>query len=262
MSRDHRRDYHRAWSRLTPPLRPHPNVVRAVRREIGDDPGPTLLLGVTPELADIAAQLVAIDRNHSMVLHIWPGDTPTRHAVVGDWRAGPFAPGCFATCVGDGSLCGLLWPKEPARVLGGLAATLRRGGRLVCRAYVPPHRVESAAALRERALAGAAGNFHAFKLRLAMAVAAETRRTPVRDILRAFDKLFPSRDQAAAVAHWERDEIDTIDFYRDSTVVFNFPTRDELLALTAKTFVDPRFVETVGYDLAELCPLLVATTPV
>lgn len=260
MSRDHRRDYHLAWSRLTPPLRPHPNVVRAVRREIGDDPGPTLLLGVTPELADIAPRLVAIDRNPSMVQHIWPGDTPAQRAVVGDWRAGPFAPACFATCVGDGSLCGLMWPDETARVLGGLAAALRHRGRLVCRVYVPPERAQSAAALREAALAGAGGNFHAFKLRLAMAIAGEARRTRVSDILRTFDDLFPSRDEAAAVTGWKRDEIDTMDFYKDSTIVFNFPTRAELLALAANIFVNPHFVETQGYDLAELCPLLVATT--
>ncbi len=250
MSNDHRREYHRAWSRLTPPLRPHPNVVKAVQREIGDDPGPTLLLGVTPELADIAPNLVAIDRNHSMVRHIWPGDTPMRRSVVGDWRAGPFAPASFATCVGDGSLCGLLWPDETARVLRGLAAVLRRDGKLVCRVYVPPERTESAAPLRELALAGAHGNFHAFKLRLAMAIADETYRTPVSDIRRAFDGLFPNRD-----------EIDTIDFYEGSTVVFNFPTRAELLALAAEIFADPHFVETEGYDLSELCPLLVAATP-
>jgi SAM-dependent methyltransferase len=260
MSRDHRRDYHRAWSRLTPPLRPHPNVVRAVRREIGDDPGPTLLLGVTPELADISPNLVAIDRNHSMVLHIWPGDTATRRSVVGDWRASPFATGCFASCVGDGSLAGPRWADETERVLDGVARSLRSGGKFVCRAYVPPERGESAAALRELALAGGGGNFHAFKIRLAMAIADAARRTRVSDILRTFDDLFPSRDEAAAIAGWKRDEIDTIDFYKDSSVAFHFPTRAELLAFAAKVFADPHFVETEGYDLAELCPLLVATT--
>jgi hypothetical protein len=94
-----------------------------------------------------------------------------------------------------------------------------------------------------------------------MAIAGEARRTRVSDILRTFDDLFPSRDEAAAVTGWKRDEIDTMDFYKDSTIVFNFPTRAELLALAANIFVNPHFVETQGYDLAELCPLLVATTP-
>ena len=52
MNRDHRRDYHRAWSQMTPPLKPDLAVVDAVKKEIANYPGRTLLLGVTPQLAD------------------------------------------------------------------------------------------------------------------------------------------------------------------------------------------------------------------
>ena len=63
MAGNHWLEYHRAWSRLTPPLRPHAEVIAAVRQQIAGFPGRALLLGVTPELADVVSDLVAIDRN-------------------------------------------------------------------------------------------------------------------------------------------------------------------------------------------------------
>ncbi|HME61478.1 MAG TPA: methyltransferase type 11, partial [Candidatus Binatia bacterium] len=74
MSQDHQKIYHHAWSHLTPPLRPPAAVVAAVRNQIRDKHGRALLLGVTPELADVTPQLVAVDRNFSMVANVWPGD--------------------------------------------------------------------------------------------------------------------------------------------------------------------------------------------
>jgi hypothetical protein len=50
-----------------------------------------LLLGVRPEIAEIAWEpvhrLVAVDTSEGTVNAIWPGDTPTRRGVVGDWLA-------------------------------------------------------------------------------------------------------------------------------------------------------------------------------
>jgi hypothetical protein len=260
MSVDHRREYHRAWSRLAPPWRPHPDVVAAVRREIGDRPGRTLLLGVTPELANISPDLIALDRNYAMVVHVWPGNTAARRAIVGDWRNGNFAANSFSACVGDGSLCGLEWPGELSRVLIGLCHAVRSGGKFLCRVYVPPEASESISAVRDATLAGAIGGFHAFKMRLAMALAgqAPTRRVCVSDILGEFDRLFRDRHQLVRRTEWNRHEIDTIDFYRDSAVVFNFPTREQLLSVACHIFPTARIVGAGCYELAERCPFLVA----
>jgi hypothetical protein len=260
MNRDHRREYHRAWAHLTPPWRPHPDVVAAVRREIAGRTGRILLLGVTPELADIAPDLVALDRNHSMVVHVWPGNTDTRRAIVGDWRNGNFAANSFSACIGDGSLCGLEWPGELGRVLLGLSHALQNGGKFVCRVYVPPSAAESISVVREAALSGAIGGFHAFKLRLAMALAAQCPepRICVSDILAEFDRLFRDRNEIVRVTGWNRHEVDTIDFYRDSAVVFNFPTRTQLMSMASKIFPSARLVAVGCYELAERCPLLVA----
>src|SRR5690606_7055393 len=82
----------RSWSRITPPMRPGPEVAPAIATEIAGVKKRALLLGVTPEFADLADQMVALDINPAMVGAVWPGDTKTRQALVGDWLRAPFAP--------------------------------------------------------------------------------------------------------------------------------------------------------------------------
>jgi hypothetical protein len=260
MSRNHRREYHQAWSRLTPPLRPHPDVIAAVRREIGDRPGRTLLLGVTPELADMSNDLVAVDRNETMVSHIWPGNTARRSAVVADWRNGNFTAGSFATCVGDGSLSSFRPADELKSMLSTLSLIMSDRGKLVCRVYVPPKEPVTISAIGVLASRGTIRNFHAFKLQLMLAIAAQNPQSSVRapEILDQFDALFPDRAQLVRTTGWKRDEIDTIDYYRGSTVIFNFPPREHLLSVAADVFPSVRIVAVGSYELAGCCPLLVA----
>src|ERR1035441_10842678 len=93
MGNNHWQVYYRAWSQLVPPLRPNPDVVAAVKEQIKDRRGRALLLGVTPELADVSPDLVAIDRNFSMIANVWPGNTTSRCAIAGDWRNSNFISG-------------------------------------------------------------------------------------------------------------------------------------------------------------------------
>jgi SAM-dependent methyltransferase len=262
MNRDHRREYYRAWSLLTPPLRPHQQVVEAVRQQIGDQPGPTLLLGVTPELADISEDLVALDRNHSMVQHVWPGNTAARRAVVGDWRNQNFKPASFAVCVGDTSLGAMRFPDDVASVCREVVRLLRPGGKFVCRVYLSPDQRESVEQVRDAAWSGEIRNFHAFKFRLGMALIADRSepRAPVDAILRTFNELFSDRDEISRRTGWSREQIDTIDFYRGSTVAFHFPTQDQLRAVVSRIFADVKFVAAGTYEFAERSPLLVART--
>jgi SAM-dependent methyltransferase len=263
MSMDHRREYHRAWSKLTPPLRPHPEAVAAIRAQIRDRPGRTLLLGVTPELADISDDLVAVDRNHSMVQHVWPGNTASRRAIVGDWRHCDFVPASFSYCVGDTSLGAMRFPDEVVSVCNQLSQILRPGGKFVCRVFVSPDVPESVEAVRDAAMSGAIRNFHAFKFRMAMALIADRSqpRVGVDAIFNTFNCLFKDRDELTRATGWSRDQIDTIDFYQGSNVAFHFPTRDRLLSVTSKIFADSRFVSSGAYELAERSPLLVAQKP-
>jgi hypothetical protein len=257
---NHRQEYHRAWSQLAPPLRPHPDVVAAVKKQIKDRYGRTLLLGVTPELADVAPDIVAVDRNFSMIANVWPGNTPSRCAIVGDWRNSNFASAVFSLCIGDGSLCGLKYPTEIGALLHELNRILKSDGRIVCRLYLSPDATETISALQESALSGSISNFHAFKMRLAMALAAQQPEPQicVEKILDAFNALFKNREELVRATRWSREQIDTIDFYRGSTVLFNFPSEDQLLSVVSKTCPSARLVSSGNYEMSERCPLLVA----
>ena len=259
MTRIHWKDYYRAWPQLTPPLRPHPQVVAAVAAAIGEAPGRTLLLGVTPELADIASDLVAVDRNHPLVSHVWPGDTKARRAIVGDWLNGNFVPGSFAACVGDGSLSVVEFPRGAVLLCERIHEALRSGGRFAGRFYAAPDNGEPVAAVKAAADGGSIRNFHAFKLRLAMAIAAEAGRVHVgvNEIFAAFQTMFRDRDELVRRTGWDRGHIDTIDYYESSVVAYSFPTRRQLLSIIPPGFTNIRLVETGTYELAERSPLLV-----
>jgi len=260
MGQDHQKIYHRAWSQLGPPLRPPPDMVVAVREQIKDKRGRALLLGVTPELADMTPQLIAVDRNFSMVANVWPGNTASRYAIVGDWRRPSFKSGAFAICIADGSLSFLTFPHETLALFQELNCILERGGRMVFRLYLSPDVAETVAELRDQALLGKISNFHTFKIRLAMSLASQQSvpQICVADILRSFNSLFGHREELVRMTGWSREQIDTIDFYKDSTVFFSLPRKDQLLSVVSSVYPDARFVPSGTYEMSELCPLLVA----
>jgi hypothetical protein len=241
---------------LTPPLRPPAEVAAEIARALGAPDGPTLLLGVTPELADIAPDLVAVDRHQAMVVHIWPGDTRARRALVGDWRTLAFAPAAFAACVGDGSFIAARYPDEYGVLLAELARVLRSRATLVLRCYMRPDGDVPVSALAE--CAGAFRNFHAFKLKLGMALASDRRNpnVPVQAMLDTFNRMFPDRAALVRLTGWERRQIDTIDFYEGSATSYSFPSRREWLASIPTEFSAVQLLPSGQYELAECCPLL------
>ena len=250
--------YHAAWERLGPPLRPHAEACAAYRRLLGGCAGPVLLLGVTPELADIAPRVVAVDRAYPLIAGVWPGNTSRRRAVNGNWLTLPFANGYFAAVVGDGALNSVDRPAGQRRVYDEAARVLRPGGRAVFRVYAAPRRCESIAQVRDDLMAGGIGSFHAFKWRLAMALVARDKNPNicVRTIYDSFVNEFPRRDLIARAAGWDAADIDTIELYRDSTEVYSFPKTEQFESIVPASFANVRFAESGRYELAERCPLL------
>lgn len=251
--------YHRSWARLRPPLRPNSEVVAAVRALLAGGAGPTLMLGVTPEFADLAPDLVAVDRSPGMIGGVWPGDTAARRAIVGDWLKLDFPAGHFGAAIGDSPLNALEYPKGHAGLYDQLARVLRPGARVVFRAFCLPEPCESVASVRAAAHAAQIPNFHAFKWRLVMAMvaAAGNPNLPVARVHEIFGREFPDRDALAATTGWPRDDIDTIDVYKDSTEFYSFPTARAFRAAAPAAFTDIRFIPAGTYELAERCPLLV-----
>jgi SAM-dependent methyltransferase len=254
----HWSSFQRAFFRMRPPLRPDADVVAAFRALTRDCADPMLLLGVTPELADLSPNLTALDRTQAMIDAVWPGDTPNRRARVGNWLKLGLPAASFASVIGDGALT-VPWPGPATKLLREAANVLMPGGRFVCRVFASPEKPEPLEALHAAIGAGQVGSVHALKWRIAMAIARGRgeANVAVREIREQFMRWFPERDALAAERGWPREEIDTIDAYAGSDANYSFATRAQFLEIVPSEFVNPRFVEAGAYELAERCPLLV-----
>jgi len=255
----HWNEYHRRWSRIKPPLRPDADVVAAFANAIDANADRILLLGVTPELANIGPHVTAIDRNAAMIANIWSGDTSARRALCGDWLALPFEEGQFTAVIGDGSLSAIQYPADYRTLFAQLARVLEPGGVFVCRLFLTPDEFESVGAIKARAFAGETESFHAFKWQLAMAMVQEARdpNIAVAAILERFNELFPDRAALSRASVWSDTDIETIDVYKDSPDIYSFPTLAQLRETIPKTFRGGRIFPTGKYPLAERCPLIV-----
>jgi SAM-dependent methyltransferase len=243
---------------VTTPLRPTAEDVEVFGQTIALHRDRVLLLGATPELADLGTQTVGVDKNSAMAAHLWPGNTTHRPVLAGDWLALPFARNSFSAAIGDGSLSNLTYPNY-RRLFAQLAEVLRPDGLVALRLYKAPDESESLAAVFAAVRAGEIRNFHAFKWRLAMALVALSGDPDlaVVEILSHFEQAFPDRQKLAAMTGWPMAQIDTIDVYRGSPEVYSFPTFEQIRQTMPASFANPRLIATGGYELAERCPLLV-----
>jgi SAM-dependent methyltransferase len=259
---DHR-DFHRRWVTLRPPLRPHPKAAAAIKALLPDHDvdAPVLLLGVTPELAELPSHVVAVDWSANMIALAWPGDTDRRKAMLGDWRKLPLGEASVAAAIGDGCLTMLRYPDEQPLLLEQLRLVVRPGGRAILRCFTTPETGETLDEVREAVLSGSV-SFHEFKLRFNMAVALEIEHANVRSeqLFDHFQALFPDRAALTRAAGWDPAAVAEVDAYQGSPYIHCYPSRRQLTELMPD-WARPRFEETDGYPLAERCPLLVVDFP-
>lgn len=252
------RNFPGVYNRLAPPLRPSQGDVERMRAAIAGQDDHTLLLGVTPGIAALGQDLIAVEGSRAMIDRLWPGDQPDRRAMVADWTALPFKAEQFGAVIGDGALNSVASGLDA--LLGEIARILRPGGIAAQRVFASPDDRESLQSVADDALGGRIGNVHALKWQIAMAIAeAPDYLVPVANILAAFNKLFPDRQALASITGWDPLEIDTLDAYVGAWHSLCFPTRTALGNLGAGRFASLRLVESDGYPLAERCPLVIWT---
>lgn len=253
------------WAKLQSPVRPHPDDVRQFEACVADGGGPqrALLLGVTPELAAMqwpeGSSFVAVDRSIEVIRSIWPRDrirVPAA-AIAGRWQHLPLPDGAFDLAVGDGCFTALGTPNAQGEVYRELARVLRPGGRLIMRLFVAPAVREDAAAVFGDLRAGQIGAFDVFKWRLLMATpAASGHAVRVGDTFALWAAAGIDRDGLAQATGWPRAGIDIIDDYRDNDTLLDFAPLDAALDRLAP-FFKPVSRSTMGYELAERCPIVV-----
>ena len=238
-------------------------MVRAIRSQLPEPSHRVLLLGVTPELANIAASIVAVDRSEMMIAKVWPGDTPSRHVTRDDWLTMELAPRHFSAAIGDGSFNAVSFPGGQQRLYQQLTKFIRPGGRIIFRTYLRPERDHTLEALVADASQPAKGSFHAFKWRLMMAHAnlLGNANVPVAEIAILFDQLFPDRNKLAAASGWLETDIASIDVYRNSSEVYCFPTEAEFRGAVPKELGGVTLLSVGNYELAERCPIAVVEIP-
>jgi len=257
---NHWQTYHRRWSGLEAPLRPNTEIREKIVELVGGKSDRVLLLGVTPELALSFNNVIAVDKSATMIANIWQGDSEARCAIEADWLELDGSLGRFSAAIGDGSFNALAYPGEVEQVLVRVRDHLEPGGRFVCRLYARPEQPWSWDELVAETAAPAKVNFHAFKWKLAMRIAADTEPSvPVTRILDRFEHHFPDRGKLAAVTGWDVSIIDMIETYRGSNAVYCFPTRAEFLACLPPGFRDVGFHPSGTYDLAADCPNFACT---
>ena len=259
MNKSHWGELQQGWERLKPPLRPNQEVTAAVSQAVAAQRDRILLLGVTPELADIGSETIAVDRSADMIAHIWPGNTARRRAIKANWLALPLPAHSISATIGDGSLNILRYPHGYRTLFQQLVKILQPGGRIVIRLYQTPDRGEPLAQVRRRVLGREIGSFHAFKWHFAMAIVA-ARGDPNLEVARiheVFVHEFPDRATLARATGWPHADIDMIDLYRGSSEIYSFPTAAQLAAVVPDFFTAPQFLASGTYELAERCPLVV-----
>jgi SAM-dependent methyltransferase len=253
----------RHWQLLGSPLRPPPEAVETYGRELDLQSADVLLLGVTPELAGLGRTMLAVDESAAMISGIWPGDTASRKAVVGNWLDLPIASESVDAVIGDGCLSALDSSTARLALFGEVARVLRPGGRAGLRLFASPQAPEDLHAVRALTLAGGVASFHELKWRIAMCCTDgdPDRTIKVRAILDAFNALFADREELASSTGWALPVISTIDVYAASQASYSFATAAVLVDEALSRFDRVRLAPTGTYSVAERFPLLVLESP-
>ncbi len=264
--RSHWNAHARRWNAIGPPLRPTAADIQHVQQSVarwlpaGVPRGRALLLGVTPELAQIAWQpplrLLAVDQSPGMAEGVWPGDTALRQVQIADWLSLSGLDAEFGLALGDGVFTLLQYPAGYRALATVLARAVAPQGLLCLRLFCRPAARESVPAVFDALFTGQLGNFHVFKWRLAMALQDEaTHSVRLADVWQAFHERVPNPETLAAHTGFPAPEIATIDGYRGVQERYSYCSEQEVVAVLEPAF-ELLEIWYPSYELGERCPHL------
>lgn len=253
----------RTWDLIGAPLRPHPDVVAVMKRELGADEADMVLLGVTPEFARLGKTLTAVDANPNMIGALWIGDDANRKAVVGNWLDLPLADQSVDAIVGDGCLSAVITEAQRLRCLQEMARVLKPGGRAAIRLFARPRKTEELDAIKTDALTGKVKALAEIVLRTALSlpVAAPDYGLTMSAVLGGINEMFGDRTELMAAGGWQPGAFAFIDLYQGSDTICCWLNEDIHVAEASRYFEDVRLVASGGYAVAERCPVLVLSSP-
>lgn len=192
-----------------------------------------------------------------MIQSVWTTDTPRSMVVQGDWCHLPVAAGSVDTVMGDGCFTTMGFPEGYRQVLIAISHALKPGGIFSMRFFASPVVAEKTDKVFADLYAGAIGNFHIFKWRLAMSLLdRKTWNIPVERIWQSWHDAVAAPDDLARQLGWSPIAVRTIDVYRDSPAIYSFPALPALLEVLMEYFDElGRFTPT--YELGNRCPTII-----
>lgn len=248
------------WSKLQLPLRPQEPVPSTVAALLPKGRRTRLLLmGVTPDYVDLTDDLTAIDWSAEMIAHVWPGDTQTRRAELGDWRSMPFEADQFDAAVGDNSMSLLAYPGDLDQALGELRRVLRPGGRAVIRWFLAPDTAPTDTELVSFVDELDAEGADALRWRFAIDAvhSADGQNVRVTEAYEKYTRLFPDLEKLAYDKGWDAGQQTRLELYRGSEMELAFPKREEMEAVARRHFDHIDYFPSGDYIMAEFAPLVV-----
>ena len=252
-------EFHQRVKVLGLPQVPDAGIVGGYAGLIAGRDARVLLLGITRALAGLGEHLTAIDFSETQIETLWPGDTASRRAVLGDWRELEPPSERFTAAIGDGCLSALEWPGDYCNVLERVADALEPGGILAVRCYVAPDAREPLEQVADDVLSGRERDWNAARWRVAMAAADADGNIAARDLAAAWRGLFEPLPDLVQRTGWNLEAMEMVlRSFERATLRYSFVTRAAVLDALPRTLANARFVPSGSYPLAEGCPFLVA----